>query len=291
MLRKIHLLTFSIFSGVVFGQTEKILTNDPSEDRYASYSPDGTKILFESNRNGNWDIFLMDADGENQKPVTSDTSQNRRPSWHPSGKKILFESNRNGVNRLYELNVKNLKAVEIAIEGFDGTPIFARYSPDGNLIAFSASVGESEPNLYLVDSSGKNLRQVTSYNFRSLYPDWSPDGKRLVFFSRHETNNEDDEIYTINLDGSEIERLTNWPKHNFCPRWSPDGRKIAYVTSMEVSRPEIYVMDSNGENQQRITNNTDGDTLPSWSLDGTKLLVTGFRNGNYEICEVILNSN
>ncbi len=289
MLKEIHVLVFSICVTSAYCQDEKILTNNPSEDRYASYSPDGTTILFESNRNGNWDIFTMNVDGENQISLTSDTAQDRRPCWHPSGKKILFESGRGGENQLYELDLRNSKINKIDLEGLDKTPIFARYSPDGKQIAFSAYNSDNDPNIYVADEKGKDLRQITAYDFRSVYPNWSPDGKKLVFFSRHETNNEDDEIYTINIDGSGIERLTNWPTHNFCPRWSPDGDKITYVTSMEGSRPEIYIMDANGENQVRITNNADGDTLPSWSADGTKLLIACFRNGNYEICEIELS--
>ncbi len=290
MLRNIHAIVSLILLTSAFGQ-EKILTNNSAEDRYASYSPDGEQILFESNRNGNWDIFIMDTDGQNQKQLTSDTAQDRRPCWHPSGKKVLFESTRSGVNELYELKLGNSRVNKVDITGLDGIPIFASYSPNGEQIAFSAGKPGSDPNIFIVDTKGKNLNQVTASKFRSLYPSWAPDGKKLVFFSRHETNNEDDEIYTMNVNGTEIQRLTNWPRHNFCPRWSPNGEKIVYVTSMEGSRPEIYVMDANGDNQLRITNNDDGDTLPNWSADGTKLLVTGYRNGNYEICEIKLDLN
>ena len=109
-----------------------------------------------------------------------------------------------------------------------------------------------------------------------------------MYFSRKETNNQDDEIYKLNLDSGIEERLTNWPQHNFCPSWSNDSSKIVFVTSMKNIRPEIYIMDSNGNNQVRITYNIDGDTLPDWSPNDNKILITGYRNGNFEICELEL---
>lgn len=88
-----------------------------------------------------------------------------------------------------------------------------------------------------------------------------------------------------------MKRLTHWPKHNFCPAWSADGKKIAYAVSMENSRPEIYIMNIQGEDQIRLTHNEDGDTLPNWSANGDKLLITGFRNGNYEVCVLQISKN
>ena len=139
-----------------------------------------------------------------------------------------------------------------------------------------------------MNKKGKIIKPLTQGDKRTYYPKWSKNGKEIVYFSRKATNNKDDEIYRLNLKDGRETRLTNWHKHNFCPSWSPDDKKIAYVTSMEETRPEIYIMDADGKNQTRITNNQDGDTLPNWSPDGTKLLITGYRNGNFEICELQL---
>lgn len=282
-----------IHTAMAFGQEikEKNLTNNSAEDRYASYSPTGDQIIFESNREGNWDIYTMDLDGKNQQKVTLHKKDDRRPSWHPSGQKIIFESNRSGKYELYELHVKNKEVKKINIKDMDGEPTFAQYSPDGNKIAYSSKKSDQQAKIVIIDQQGVHIKTLVDYSFRSFYPRWSADGKTLLFFSRHETNNNDDEVYTIGIDGKDKKRLTNWPKHNFCPSWSNDGNKIAYATSMENSRSEIYVMDANGENQIRITHNEDGDTLPNWAPGDEKLLITGYRNGNYEICEIDISHN
>jgi TolB protein len=154
------------------------------------------------------------------------------------------------------------------------------------MIAFTLTETDQKSNIAVVNNEGGDFRFITDNNFRSFYPFWSPDGKSIMFSSRHDTNNEDDEIYRIFLNGNDPLRITQWPKHNFCASWSTDGEKIAYVTSMENTRPEIYIMNANGENQIRITFNEEGDTLPHWSPDNKKLLITGFRNDNYEIVEL-----
>lgn len=267
---------------------EKCLTNNQYEDRYASYSPDGKWILFESKRDGKWGIYLMDKNGRNIQQLTINTYDNRRPSWHPNGKEVLFESNRNGVQGLYTIKIKNRKEKKLTGTIKNGELIFAAYSPNGKQIVVSLKETEDKSNIVLLNKKGKLIRWLTKNKKRNLYPKWSNDGKEIVYFSRKDTDNQDDEIYRLNIKSGDDTRLTNWHKHNFCPSWSGDGKKIAYVTSMEGTRPEIYIMDASGNNKTRITNNKEGETLPSWHPRENKLLLTAYRNGNYEICELAL---
>lgn len=262
------------------------LSNHVADDRYATYSPSGEQIVFESNRNGNWDIFVMDIDGKNLNQITTSTYDDRRPDWHPSGKRILFESDRDGRFALYELYIEKGSVSRITKEGLKTTPIFGRYSPNGKHIAYSTISSEDESEIIIANKKGDKSKALIRNGFRNYYPRWSPDGKSILFFSRHETDNLNDEIYSISINGTGIKRLTYWPKHNFCPAWSSDGLYIAYAVSMENSRPEIYMMDASGKNTIRLTNNEDGDTLPNWSPDSKHILITGYRNGNYEILKI-----
>ena len=287
----VFLLTFVFFQSTLTAQfqlaKETNLTNNSAEDRYASYSPDGNKILFESNRDGDWAIYVMDSDGSNVKKLSTGKSNNRRPSWHPSGEKVLFESDRNGKFELFVLDIESLEISQITSFPME-EPRFADFSPNGKTIAISLKESDDKSNIVIIDMSGKIIKKLTDTPYRSYYPRWSPNGEEIVYFSRKATENQDDEIYRINIETGEDRRLTHWPKHNFCPAWSNDGGHFVYVTSMENTRPEIYIMNSDGSNQTRITYNEDGDTLPDWSPNGNKLLITGYRNGNFEICELEL---
>jgi len=266
---------------------ERILSSHPANDRYASYSPDGQWIAFESDRNGSWDIFLMDQDGQQVRQLTKDPAGGRQPSWHPSGMKVLFESTRNGATGLFEINTDGSGLRQLMrLDTITGDGLFARYSPDGQQIAYSVREGEANFNLYLHSVTEGRSTALFANEHRSAYPQWHPSGKEILFFSRHETNNEDDELYRLNLKSGRLKRLAQRPGHDFCPAWSADGRRIAYAASMEDTRPEIYIMKKNGKKRQRITFNEDGDTLPHWHPDGSKLLVTGYRGDNFEICEI-----
>lgn len=285
----LSLFAFHLADAQITLISESCLTQNEADDRYASYSPNGDKIAFESNRDGTWQIYIMDANGENQLRLTHDNSNNRRPSWHPKGKKVLFESDRSGKKELYTIKLKNGKVKKLSNFKDGEEPNFACYSPNGKLIALSIAVSDSKSDIVLMKKNGKIVRRLTNNEFRNHYPRWSNQGNEIVYFSRKETNNQDDEIYKLNVKTGKEVRLTNWPKHNFCPAWSNDDQHIVYVTSMEDLRPEIYIMDANGENKVRITENEDGDTLPSWSPKSNDVLISGYREGNYEICKLKLD--
>lgn len=284
------LLSLLVFSLAINCQPEPMpetcLTNNEYDDRYASYSPNGEMIIFESNRSGDWDIYLMDKKGGDVERIVNNGRTNRRPSWHPNGKEILFESIENEAVELRKIKIKRRKEKVIKTIELEGELVFATYSPDGKRIAVSRKESANKSNIILLNRRGRLIAAVTNNEFRNYYPKWSNDGRELVYFSRKETANEDDEIYRINLATGEELRLTNWPKHNFCPSWSPDGNSIVYVTSMDGTRPEIYTMKVDGSNETRLTINEDGDTLPNWHPFENKILITGYRNGNYQICEI-----
>lgn len=268
---------------------EVCLTDANAEHRYASYSPNGEKIIYESNLAGNWDIYVMNSDGSGKRALTSNQFDERRPSWHPNGKVIIFESIQNDVSSLSVLNLDS-GAVN-PIEQFDsnlGTPMFARYSPDGLEIAVSLRQSDEQANIAILSASGALRQLVTNSELRNYYPNWSSDAAKIVFHSRMYSNNKDDEIVSWNRSSDELIRLTNWPSHNFCPSWSGDGKRIAFAQSMPDSRPEIFVMNADGKNKSRVTFNEDGETLPSWSPDGQSLLITAYRNDHYHICSVTL---
>lgn len=285
---KITLFSFGLltFFSAIAQEQITYLTNHPANDRHGRYSPNGELIVFESDRNGNWDIFLLDRKAGTQQQLTSGKADNRYPSWHPSGKKILFTSNGSGKNRLYEIDVETKAITKFELAETLAEVNFSAWSPDGNTIAFSVEEAPNQHNLYLFDVQAKAIQALSSDTTRTLFPDWSPKGNALVFFSRKDTNNEDDEIYVMTIKNRKVKRLTDWPKHNFCPSWSNSGKHIAYVTSMENSRPEIFIMKKNGKRPLRVTYNKTGDTLPDWSPDDQFLLITTYHEGHYEIAEI-----
>lgn len=286
----IFIYTF-LFSLIAFAQEqgfkEEQLTHNAFDNSYASYNKAGEKIIFESNRDGRWQIYSMDIDGSNQRRVITSSSNDRRPTWHPTKNMILFESDRNGISEIFTYDLDTNELVKIPIP-LKGNKSYAQFAPNGKELIFNYKKGDDNYNIYMMAINGKRLKTLVNNAYANLYPRFSPSGDAIVYFSRKHTKGEDDEIYIRNMYNKDEERLTRWPMDNFYASISNGGNKIAYVTSMENSKPEIYIMNKDGKGQRRITFNDETDTLPNWSPQDFNLLITGTRNGSHQIIRILL---
>ena len=234
------------------------------------------QIAFTSGRDGNAEIYVMDADGKNQRRLTHHPADDGWPSWSPDGKKIAFSSYRNGGNiQIFVMDSDGQNPIRLTDEANDKNPA---WSPDGRKIAFDGYGEEGLPGavwtiqIYVMDSDGKNRKRLTNGAAHNSDPSWSPDSQRIAFVStRHVAT----EIYVMNADGRKQERLTDNRVVDEDPSWSPDGQKIAFSSSLvfrgfddREGDNEIYVMDSDGNNRRMLTDNVVDDTRPSWSPDG-----------------------
>lgn len=142
--------------GHVFSQSvkEKLIIQHPSQDRYASYSPDSQRVLFESDRSGNWDIFVLNMAKNEVEQLTIEKNDQRRPSWHPHGDRIMFESALDGKTQLIELNLITKERHAIDLSQLSGQPIFAQYSPNGEFIALSEKFSEDHAEIVVIDVLG-----------------------------------------------------------------------------------------------------------------------------------------
>lgn len=280
-------LFFLLLSSGLIGQ-EKILTSSPGQDRHPWWSPDGESLVFESDRDGDWELFIIDKNGKNERRLTNNSFNDRNPSWHPDGRSILFESDESGDTRLYRLDIHDLSTQLIHLEDFKYSPTTARYSPDGRQIAFCANTGGEnlQLNLFLTSQNGGQVKQLTYDSTRSFYPAWSPDGIKLVFFSRRDTRGKQDELYIMQTSRPKAaRRITTYPLHDFCPHWSPDGGKLVFSSSIANDRPDLFMSNTDGRNIRQLTFTPGlGETQAVWSPDGSRIAYAGFRKGSYEIC-------
>ncbi len=227
--------------------------------------PASGKIAFASDRDGNLEIYVMDADGSNVARLTDNPGPDITPAWSPDGTHILF-AHPNLVIRVYVMNADGSGVTRLS-NGANPA-----WSPDGTRIAF-----EWQREIYLMRPSGSNRTRLTDtpegYAFS---PAWSPDGTRIAFDSSPRGQAIDVELYTINADGSGLTRLTrNARQQSVTPTWSPDGRRIAFVRGAD-----IYVMNADGTDVGRLVENA---YSPAWSPDGTRIAFVSERDGNDEI--------
>jgi Tol biopolymer transport system component/DNA-binding winged helix-turn-helix (wHTH) protein len=164
------------------------LTNNPARDINPAWSPDGSEIVFVSNREGNYDVFslyIMNADGSNQHRIYYSFAISADPSWSPDGKQIVFandkEDSRTGNFELFLIEPETVNAEKRLTfhRRYDIQPAF---SPDGRRIAF-ASNADGNYEIYLMNADGSGLLRVTRDAGNDASPSWSPDGKRIIFSS------------------------------------------------------------------------------------------------------------
>jgi TolB protein len=290
--RAVHLhiaLLFCLpFANVCAAQktaNETVVPGGAWDDRHPVWSPDGTQIAFESNRDGNWEIYVVQPDGSGAKNISANPAADRRPSWSADGRKIIFDSDREGGTGLVVHTFQTASSQRIAVPGLKNV-CFPVFRPSGKSAVFSAVASPKADNfnIFELDFRSGALKQLTTDTTRSLYASFSKNGKKMVFFSRRDTKGTDDELYLFNYKNKKVKRITRRSGHDFCPTLSPDGKKVACAASEGSARPELVVHELKTGRITQLTFNSDGDTEPHWAPDGKRLCFAGFRAGNYRVC-------
>ena len=235
------------------------------------------QIIFVSHRDGNMEIYVMDAGGGNQRRLTENRGDDWSPSWSPDGKRIIFVSDRDGHPDV----IPGWFTSEIYVMDADGgnpqnltnTPLLddksPSWSPNGKRIAFmSRRKGNFTFGIYVMDADGGNQLILTNNPLDDRNPSWSPNGKQIVFASSRDghfrgASGITSEIYVMDADGQNVQKLTNNRGYDSSPSWSPDGKKILFHSERD-GKWDIYVMDADGDNLENLTNNRHSDVSPAW---------------------------
>jgi TolB protein len=281
------LLINSIVYSQEVGYKETQLTQD-SDNRFASYNKDGTKIIFETNRDGHWQIYTMNIGGDRQKRLIKSNSNDRRPTWHPYKDIILFESDRTGQSEIYKYDLDTRKTSVILLS-LHGNKTHAQFAPNGVEYIFNLEDTKNDFDIYIAHSKGKKPKKIVDDAFMNLNPRYSPRGDNILYSSNKNNERETDVIYLYNYITNERSRLSYFKDHSFNPNWSFDGREVAYAASIKDETSEIFTMRNDGIDKKQITFNNTEDILPSWSPNGQNLLVTRNLKGKNQIVRVFLS--
>src|SRR6266480_2352453 len=205
------------------------------------------KITFQSNRNGNFDIFVMNADGSGVTHLTNSPADEFLPLFSPDGNRIaLGGSAGTGIEGIYVVNVDGSGLVRVLNPDF-----ITDWSPDGRqLMIVSNRDGDYE--LYATPLDGSPVTKLTDNTADdNAGTGWSPDGSRITFNSNRGGAGQD--VYVMNADGSGVTQLT--PNDGFDdtgPVWSPDTTQIAFESN-RAGDEQIFVMNVDGSDVRQLT--------------------------------------
>jgi serine/threonine protein kinase len=152
-------------------------------------------------------------------------------------------------------------------------------------IAF-ASDSTGIPQLYIINSDGSGRRQITEIPEGACQPDWSPDGRRLVFISPCSVSKDyypTSSLFIVNTDGSGLLPLPRLSGGDYDPAWSPDGERIAFTSTRNSGRPQIYVIDLKDQSVTGLSDKYSYETQPSWFPDGRRILYVATRGSDQRI--------
>jgi TolB protein len=179
-----------------------------------SFSPDGSMLAFSSSCSGNSEIFMVRPDGSDRQQITRNPASDVSPNWSPNGRQIVFVSDRSGSQQLYVMDATGLNTRRLITPGGQkDDPVWQPVR--GELIAFTASTGGNNFDIFVYDLTTDRAYQLTSGAGRKESPSWSPDGRQLVFeWARGNSIH----IWVMGLDGSRQRMLTS-VGNNVTPSW------------------------------------------------------------------------
>jgi TolB protein len=256
---------------------------DRLEGRRIAISAVNGKIAFESQRDGNAEIYVMNPDGSGETNLTNNPAFDTTPAWSPDGARIAFGSLRDGDFEIFVMNADGTNPVNLT--NSPNTDLWPTWSPDGTKIAFHTfrDAGSGlQSEIYVMDADGSNQTNLSQNAAIDVNPQWSPDGTKIAFM-RQVPFSGDAEIYVMDAaTGMNQTNLTNNPAADAGASWSPDGSRIAFESSRDDAFGEVYVMNADGTGVTRITN-SGGNANPAWSPDGTKIAFATNRDGEVQI--------
>lgn len=260
---------------------ERQTKGDIGEDLYGSPLPDGSGLLFSSNRHGpDFKIYLKEATGNRLRRITAGLGSDAFASTSPDGSRLAFASNRDGLWQLYLMHGLEISEPErLGDPGIEATG--PEWSPDGTRLVYSRrSPVTGEWQVWLLDLHTHGQ----SYLADGLFPSFSPMGDRIVFQRHRERGENWFSLWTIRIDGTHEQEVLSSPSWGVAnPAWSPNGDWIAFNSATDDPRVgDLYLIRPNGTGLRQLTYREGPEWNPTWGTDG-RLYFNATQNGETAI--------
>ena len=241
--------------------------------REPRFSPDGTRLLYSSERGEQWDLYVAAADGTGETALTDDALWERDARWAPDGSEVVYSSG----GRLWTADVTTRQVIPLTSSGLYSSP---RYSPDGSLIVAVNSHSFRDSAIEVVSGPEATTALTTAVGYE-FWPSWSPDGTRVAYARRPPAG--DYRVWVVALDGTGRARVSAGPGDDIEPAFSPATDAIAFIRAFEETH-DLFVHDLLTEQTTQLTD-YEGRGVQSfaWAPDGSQITFTRYRGGRPDL--------
>ena len=271
------------------------LTHEPANALRPAFSPDNQSIVFESNRDGLYHLYLMAADGTGRRALTTGSAEERHPSWAHDGQSIVYDSANEGHQDIWSVSVADGSRRQLT--QVDGLAEYAALSPDGQRVAFYV-YKDMTLNLWTARADGSDAKPLTrdlaNANRREptmawTAPAWSPDSRTLAY-----TGADGRSIWTMRSDGSGAQQVVSDGETNHFPRFLADGR-LAYITEYVPPKYDgawtnAWALDLQSGKRSLLQEHMSIQGPMDFSGDGSQVLFHSPRAGKFDIYRVDLHA-
>jgi len=288
----------AIYTIGVNGRGERQVTHPPegASDFQPDWSPDGSRIVFErAPTDGGFEVWSVKPDGTNLRQIepgcpmpADEICEVNSPAWSPDGTRLAYGDAHGGLKYIGGVewievgavsvmdadgsNRRQLTQLKRPTSSEDGQPV---WSPNGKQIAFVRLNSTAKPRnrqaIFVINADGSGVRRVTPWQMQAGdHPDWSPDGKWILFRSPEPGGFAGTDLYRVRSDGTGLRQLTNYAQDVavLSASYSPDGKSIVFGRTGKGGLPDVWVMRADGKNARPITRTAKWDSGPDWGPAG-----------------------
>jgi TolB protein len=251
-------------------QNPLVMLNEPDvENAYPRLSTNGEYLLYQSNRTGKWQLFVLDLVTNKDKRLTLDESESTFPDFSPDGQWAVFVSNRDGNEELYRMRIDGGGVEQLTND--PGRDIHPYFSPDGKQVLFNSTRGNGSLDVYCLTLADRSVQRLTTAVLDETCARFSPDGTSYVMLQNAVGQ---DDLFVVDVASGQQRNLTNTPAvRDGWPVWSGDGKWIYYST-MASGRHCVHRVHPDGSGDETLTDGGDGieDGRVTLSGDGATMM-------------------